>query len=72
MKFLLDFPLDKTPPEISKDIHRIIREMTESDDPYREVKRRSNEIAKGIYPDLKKIISKSANNIARNPVCYHC
>ena len=59
MKFLLDFPLDKTPPEISKDIHRIIREMTESDDPYREVKRRSNEIAKGIYPDLKKIISKS-------------
>lgn len=59
MKFLLNISLDKTPPEISKEVHRIIREETGSEDPYREAKRRSNELAKSIYPNLKKMVSES-------------
>jgi len=59
MTFLMDFPLDKTPPEISREVHRIVRETIGSRDPYKEVKRKSNEMAKNIFPDLKRIVEDS-------------
>ena len=39
---LAETPFSRTPPEMGREIHRIIRELSGSEDPYREVKIRSN------------------------------
>lgn len=58
---LPQFPLDATPPEIALRIHRIIKATVGNKDPYKEVKRKYNEIALGLYPDLKKKVSEADN-----------
>lgn len=51
--------LQKTPPEMGQKIHRLIRQLTEFDDPYRQMKRRFNTFALILYPKLKLIVSES-------------
>lgn len=54
-----ELDLQQCPPEIAKPIHRLIREKTGADDPYREAKERSNRIALKLYPQLKSRIANS-------------
>lgn len=51
----------RTPPEISRELHAMIREVLESDDPYREIKAEINSITKEIRPALRQKIEASAN-----------
>ena len=44
---------DTSPPEMARKVHRIVRERTGIDDPYREVKKEANVAALGMYPDMK-------------------
>ncbi|MBN2738337.1 MAG: DUF89 family protein [Spirochaetales bacterium] len=48
-----------TPPEIGSLIHKIIREETSIQDPYKEIKRHSNQLALKIYSHLKNRVIKS-------------
>jgi len=50
---------DNPPPELSKEVHAIVRIMLNCKDPYKEVKKKSNEMAKEMYPQLKQIVEKS-------------
>jgi len=56
MAHLQNVSFSHSPPEISMGVHNIIRKITKSDDPYREVKDKSNEMAKNLYPHLKDMV----------------
>jgi len=59
MKHLQNISLTNSPPELSREVHKIIREITKSKDPYKKVKDQSNEMAKKEYPYLKKLVNES-------------
>lgn len=47
------------PPELSKEVHAIVRNMLNCKDPYREVKKKSNEMANELYPRLEQIVEEA-------------
>ena len=59
MKHLQDISFTSSPPELSREVHDIIRRITNSKDPYKEVKDKSNETIKGKYFGLKKMVDES-------------
>lgn len=56
---LREVSLASTPPEIGDRIHRIVREETGVDDPYREAKEESTRRALALYPRLKTLVEDS-------------
>lgn len=48
-------------PEFSRELHAIFKLYTNNPDPYKEAKRKSNNLALSMYPSLKKQISESVN-----------
>jgi len=59
MKYLQNISFLESPPEISREVHQIIRKVTKSEDPYKKVKDKSNELAKKEYNHLKKLVKES-------------
>jgi len=59
MKYLEGISFKNSPPEISREVHKIIRQITKSKDPYKKVKDQSNEMAKKEYPYLEKLVKDS-------------
>ncbi|RLI68487.1 hypothetical protein DRO91_08975 [Candidatus Heimdallarchaeota archaeon] len=59
MKHLQTISFTSSPPEISREVHQIVRRVTKSKDPYKKVKDQSNEMAKKQYPYLKSLVNKS-------------
>ena len=51
--------LSKTPPEMGRTIHRVIRDISGEADPYREVKERFNNLALGHLPVLRRLVAES-------------
>jgi len=54
----MDF--SQSPPVMSSQIHRLIREFTGEGDPYRDMKDQSNSLAQRFYPNLKSRVERSA------------
>ena len=54
-----EMDMDDTPPSMGQIIHRVVRESTGVDDPYRDVKDHFNALALELYPRLKKLVSGS-------------
>ena len=52
--------LRKSPPLMAQRIHRMIRQMTGDNDPYRDIKDRFNHFALELYPELKEGIEWSS------------
>lgn len=63
MEHLQDISLTSSPPELSRDVHEIIRRITKSKDPYKKVKDQSNEMAQKEYPHLKKLVGESDDSL---------
>jgi len=63
MKHMLTISFDASPPEISRNVHEIIRTITKSKDPYKKVKEQSNQKAKELYQHLKKIIENAEDSL---------
>lgn len=61
MKYLQKASFDNSPPELSREVHAIIRNVTKSKDPYRKVKIESNKMVKKKYHKLEQMISSSKN-----------
>ena len=59
MNYLEGISFTSSPPEISREVHKIIRQITKSKDPYKRVKNQSNEMAKKEYPYLEKLVKDS-------------
>jgi len=51
--------VNSTPPEMGRKIHKIVRRITGSSDPYREIKDKYNKIALGLYPELRERVRKA-------------
>jgi len=54
---------DATPPEIGREIYKIISEKTGVNDPYREVKERCTKQALALYPEMKKLLESSQDRL---------
>ena len=59
MNHLKSISFSNSPPELSKDVHSIIRNITKSEDPYKKVKDKSNKSAKNQYSQLKKLLKEA-------------
>ena len=55
--------LDQSPPEMGQYIHKLIRDLSGHQDPYKKIKDRFNNFALTLYPDLKQRIQRSSNPI---------
>ena len=62
-KFLINTDIARSPPEISTKVHSIIREVTNCNDPYENIKKEQNQTALEFYPKLKKLISSSDDRL---------
>ena len=62
-KRLHQISLDSTPPETGRLIYRMVREITENPDPFRELKLQSTREALALYPSLKRTIEESDDNL---------
>ncbi|MEF8878764.1 MAG: ARMT1-like domain-containing protein [Candidatus Thermoplasmatota archaeon] len=59
MKYFQNIDFNSPPPEISREAHAIIREITCHKDPYKKVKQQSNKMAEKEYTHLKKLVENS-------------
>jgi uncharacterized protein with ATP-grasp and redox domains len=58
-KKLLESNWDLTPPELAHEVHSIVRRITNKKDPYKNVKRESNDSVLKLYPELKEKVKES-------------
>lgn len=56
---LQKMPYHYSPPFMAQRIHKIIRDKTKNEDPYKEIKNRFNQFALKLYPKIKKIVDNS-------------
>ena len=56
---LEDMDWTGTPPEMAHIVHQIVKEECNVNDPYKDIKKKYNDIALSLYPELKGIINKS-------------
>lgn len=64
LRLMAEMPLDRSPPWMGQQIHRLLREATRNPDPYHEVKKHSNALTLTLYPMLKDRIRTSADPFA--------
>jgi len=62
-KMLVDMDLRQSPPVMAKKIHRLIRQITDTNDPYKDIKSKFNAFAMQIYPKAKKYVENSDDKI---------
>jgi uncharacterized protein with ATP-grasp and redox domains len=58
-KKLLESNWNSTPPELAREVHKIVKSITHEKDPYKEVKKESNDLVLKMYPALKKKVEES-------------
>lgn len=54
---------DKTPIEVSLEIHKMIRRTTGVNDPFNDIKKMSNKFVASLYPVMKKLINSSQEKL---------
>jgi uncharacterized protein with ATP-grasp and redox domains len=59
VKGLLASDWESTPPELAHKVHSIVKRVTNESDPYRDVKRESNDLFLRMYPELKETVENS-------------
>jgi len=62
-RMLPDFSLDFSPPEMGRMIHAIVKKHTKKEDPYKEIKQKSNALALGVFDVLKQKVEKSDDKL---------
>ena len=56
---LLESNWDVTPPELAHQVHSIVKRITKENDPYKKVKRESNDLVLKLYSELKENVKQS-------------
>jgi len=62
-KLVPDFPLDSTPPEMGRIVYQLVNRLTGNEDPFREIKKSSNQLILNLYPELKMMIENSKDRV---------
>jgi len=63
LRLAADLDMSQSPPAIGQQIHRLIRELVCNNDPYHRIKKRFNNLALKLYPDLRKQIVGSDDRL---------
>jgi len=63
LRLAADLDMGQSPPVIGQQIHLMIRNMVASNDPYHSIKRKFNNIALNLYPELRKEIVGSKDRL---------
>lgn len=63
LRLAAELDMSKSPPAMGQQIHRLIRKLVGQDDPYHGIKRRFNNLALKLYPELRKQIISSNNRL---------
>jgi hypothetical protein len=63
LRLAAELDMSQSPPVIGQQIHRLIRELAGSDDPYHQIKRQFNNLALKLYPGLRNQIVSSDNRL---------
>ena len=58
-KKLLESDWESTPPELAHKVHSIVKRITNENDPYKDVKKESNDLVLKMYPELEETVKKS-------------
>jgi damage-control phosphatase, subfamily I len=61
LREVADMDLGLPPPAMGKKIYRLIREVSGSEDPYRQIKETYNQFALGLYPEFHAKIAGASN-----------
>jgi damage-control phosphatase, subfamily I len=56
-----DVKYDFSIPELSRELHVLLKQYSNNPDPYKKEKKQSNDLVIGMYPELKDIIFQSGN-----------
>jgi len=63
LRLASDLDMSQSPPVIGQQIHRLIRKLIGENDPYRKIKKRFNNLALKLYPELRKQIVSPNNRL---------
>lgn len=63
MERLLELKWESTPPQLAREVHRLVRERVGEADPYQVVKERSNREALRLYPRMKRLVEESPDPV---------
>lgn len=63
MKNLQNISFSDSPPELSREVHAIIKKITKSNDPYKKVKINANNLVKKKYPKLKQMVESEKHSL---------
>jgi len=63
LRLAADLDMSQSPPSIGQQIHRLIREMVGKNDPYRKIKKRFNNLALKLYPELRTQVVDSDDRL---------
>jgi len=62
-KLVPDFPLESTPPEMGRIVYQLVSKLTGNEDPFREIKKSSNQLILNLYPKLKMMVKNSEDRL---------
>jgi damage-control phosphatase, subfamily I len=60
---LADYELNKTPPEFALFIYDLLEKITGIKDPYRKIKKRDNDHALKLYPEINELVKRSEDSL---------
>jgi len=63
MKLMENIDVQAPPPQMAQGIYRVIERKLGRQDPYRDIKRRSNAMALSLYPSLKRKVAASKDRL---------
>ncbi|MFW6110603.1 MAG: damage-control phosphatase ARMT1 family protein [Thermoproteota archaeon] len=63
MEVLSGMEWGSTPPEMAHEVHKVVRRLTEGGDPYKGVKRESNDLVLEMYPELRGMVEDSGDAV---------
>jgi len=59
LRLAADLDMSQSPPAMAQKIHRIIKQLVETDDPYKQAKQRFNEFALELFPKFQNLVDSS-------------
>ena len=62
-KEILKFKLESSPPEMGRILYGLVIKMTGKEDPFKEIKQKSNKFALSFYPQLKDKVEQSKDRL---------
>ena len=61
LEYLSKIEYNQSPPQLGREMHRIIRQILNNPDPYYDIKQEFNRLMLEYYPDLKKMVDQADN-----------